>query len=222
MYLLVLKKTQNDKAPFPIEKALQAYFKKRSDDVILISPGYMSNTANTIQNFFQDFQRITNLKNNIVIFANGMNGGQVLKHSSVTILDEHYNYLTNKYSPFSVKRDHSKFLIFVEDDLTAGNSTAIKNITSDIIGRIILNKSKVVAILLGSSNFSYTTYFNSPTHKGEADIFMISEDVFSDGEIVEVVNQLRDSDLNDGEIILSKEMDSRQNLNLIAKKLLKE
>lgn len=222
MYILVLKKTQKEKSPYPIQKALREYFKKRNNNIILISPGFLSCTVNTICKFFKDFQKITQLNNNIVIFAGGMNGFDKVKHSSNTILDEHYTYLKNKYPPFAIKKDHSKFLIFIENNLSADDTETIESVTSNIIEQIKSKKSKVIAILLGSSNFSYTTYFSSPANKGEADVFILSEEIFNDDEIIKVVDQLRDNNLDGGEIILSKEIGVKQNLNLIAHKLLEE
>ena len=59
MYILVLKKTQKEKSPYTIEKALREYFKKRNNNIILISPGFFSCTVNTICKFFKDFQKTT-------------------------------------------------------------------------------------------------------------------------------------------------------------------
>ena len=224
MYIIILKKTEMDKRPFPIEKILIQYFNKRNNDIILVSPGYMSYTKKTIKNFCVEFCNLNTTSTNEFIFAKGMNGRNKVKNLSIDIVDEYYNNICQKnnqvrHSLFLTKNDHSKFLIFIDKKSACiydNKELNVKELLSDF-------KTKVNAILLGSSNFSYNTYFNSPTDKGEADIFMISENVFdNDDEIVGIINGLRKENELDGELILSKEMGINQNLNILAQKLLKE
>lgn len=163
IFSLFLRKNQKDSQPFPTTVAVQKFIKSYMgpNDWVLALPGYMSETEKNIDDFVDQIfcsglnQPITN-----AYFAEGVNGTHNVKKSTqfpAPQIQAWHNSKFIKACPWSIpnQRDHAKMLIFTDggpmDDGTA----------------------KVKAILLGSSNQSYQTYFYKSADKGEADIFLI-------------------------------------------------
>ncbi len=163
IFSLFLRKNQKDSQPFPTTVAVQKFIKSYmgSNDWVLALPGYMSETEKNIDDFVDQIfcsglnQPITN-----AYFAEGVNGTHNVKKSTqfpAPQIQAWHNSKFIKACPWSIpnQRDHAKMMIFTDggpmDDGTA----------------------KVKAILLGSSNQSYQTYFYKSADKGEADIFLI-------------------------------------------------
>ena len=218
MYIIVAKKTEKDGNEFPIVTALKWYFMKNKDDIILVSPGYMSTTDKTIQEFCDKFKNLSENVDCQIILSTGMNGTRLVEGTSTDIMQRHYDYFQKKFPPFSTKKDHSKFLIFIEnnDDFVsnyANNASSLVELLKD-------DKTVIKAILLGSSNFSFNTYFNDTADKGEADMFMVNEDFYSEEDFVRSFAEVYNIERTDGRIILSKEIGAKQNLKTIASKLL--
>lgn len=222
-YILVLKKTEGDKIPFVTTKAVEIYLSSFGrNDLILGSPGYMSNTANTIQQFCQDFKSLNQNGKNEIVFSYGMNGKTQLK-SGRTIFDEHYQHFQPKQTPLSTKKDHSKFLIFLEKQGYTFTKNELE--TNDII-----NNYRVKAVLIGSSNLSYRTYFtgqNKKADKGETDVFFLDENLFNghDEEALNFLGDIKES-CNITEqnlsVVLSKSLGNPINLNDFSTILLKK
>ena len=221
MYIIVAKKTERDTGDFPIIDALKWYFKKNTDDIILVSPGYMSKTSKTVKDFYCEFNHIQGASaNNKFIFSYGMNGNATLTdNKNTTIIDEHANYF--KFSTlncFSTKKDHSKFLIFIKNNEDFINE--YDKSESNLIELLKNDNLNVKAILLGSSNFSYNTYFSGYADKGEADIFMIDENLYTEENFIGSFSEFYNMEQSNGRIILSKEIGTKNNLNKIANKLI--
>lgn len=151
-YAFILKKNKGDIAPFAVSTIINKYAAMFNNDIVISSPGYMSTTISTITDFVNNLKLTQN-----VYFAVGMNGNQAVNGKSyVSIQDEYNNQYGSKLKmkKFSSK-DHSKFMFFL--DAQSGFYYSLK----------------VKAILIGSSNQSYSTYFKSPAEKGETDVFII-------------------------------------------------
>lgn len=183
MYILLLKKKKGDRTPFPTTLAVQQYLamQHNQNDVLVVNPGYLSTTANSIKNFCTKL--FGGATTNLIVLANkGMNGSTTVRDQGAknTILQEHHNYIING---IEINRDvdHSKFVFFAERKLPDGS-----DIDDDGFKLFYLLSDsgefyKVKALLLGSSNMSLSTYFNTRgADKGECDIFLIRDSVFAD------------------------------------------
>ena len=138
---------------------------------VIAAPGYLSRGENTIKEYIKNLSDIlTNGSQNIKIgFLNGMNGHYISTSGNI-IIDEHNDNLSHNHFERIIlnpknERDHRKMLCFYKDDKHT-NEIKLESIDE------FLKTIKVDAILIGSSNQSYTTYFNDTASKGEADIFM--------------------------------------------------
>ena len=218
MYIIVAKKTEKDGNEFPIVTALKWYFMKNKDDIILVSPGYMSTTDKTIQEFCDKFKNLSENVDCQIILSIGMNGTRLVEGTSMDIMQRHYDYFKKKFPPFSTKKDHSKFLIFIEnnDDFVS----TYENDASSLVELLKDDKTVIKAILLGSSNFSNNTYFSERADKGEADILMVAEKLYIEEDFVRSFGEFYNREQTNGRIILSKELGTKQDLKTIANKLL--
>ena len=109
---------------------------------------------------------------------------------------EHEKYIQNKTGFGEVKiinnrkdTDHRKMLCFVEKiDDDKDKMPTIDVISEDNV-EDYLDSINVYAVLIGSSNFSFSTYFEPKAKKGEADVFMFYgyKDSSKDGT-VRIVN----------------------------------
>ena len=94
MYTLYLPKYQGDPWEYLITKTIKEYMQVIDYDcVILLSPGYLSKTNNTIKMFVDKFSNTLTPCGKAGIpqigIFNGMNGSQKTSSSSNTIRDEH-------------------------------------------------------------------------------------------------------------------------------------
>ena len=211
-YIIVLKKIKNDHKPFPTTRAIELYLNNfGQNDLILGAPGFLSYTTNTIKNFCSQFMALNKSGKNLIALSYGMNGGKNARYSNTKIFDEHYKYFQPKTTPFSTNDDHSKFLIFVEN-CAKSNDEYVFNLEN-------MKGSHVKAILIGSSNLSYLTYFGgnkSTADKGEADILFLNDSLFkNDNDAINFVETIKEDMEEDSKlgIILSKEIGSNTNLN---------
>ncbi|WP_251920883.1 hypothetical protein [Leuconostoc citreum] len=149
-------------------------------EFLIISPGYLSTTATTsnslINNFFSYHQKASYA----VMMLSGMNDSYVpFFYTSLQSTQQGSVY---NNSPFKLPshKDHRK-MIFICTWNKPSDKTHEKSIDKGDI-KNFLKDIDVHAVLIGSSNFSKTTYMgvNNIANKGEADIFMY-KDMDSDG-----------------------------------------
>ena len=100
-------------------------------------------------------------------------------------VQDYHNAHFNKFGNINnAMKDHSKMLFFL--DPNSVNGGLLNQIEGDIELKevqLLLKGCKVKAVLIGSSNQSYNTYFKDPADKGEADVFMINADILKEKEI---------------------------------------
>lgn len=154
---------------------------------LLVSPGYLSKTDATIQAFVTEMEGMLAPAADGAVgvgLFHGMNGHNAVTKGSTEILAVHSREiaLKGKLTEIKVdsakKNDHRKMIFFFERDgctslgsLDGGNK------------KDFLEKVKVKAVLIGSSNFSLSTYFNGgtgPAQKGEADLLLFLDDEYKE------------------------------------------
>ena len=201
IYTFFMKKFQKDKAPFPTTQVVKNYLELYGQNDIVISfPGYMGYDVETIDNFIKGMSFPTN-----TYFTIGMNGGRICQcdmngggihqcrinskmicqcgnnWSKICIqgntVQDYHNAHFNKFGNINnALKDHSKMLFFL--DPSSVNGGLLNQKEGDIEleeAQSLLKGCEVKAVLIGSSNQSYNTYFKDPADKGEADVFMIKD-----------------------------------------------
>lgn len=158
LYTFFLKKNKGDKKPFSIAELINLYSKTFSQDVVISFPGFMSKSISKIA----DFKKLLPLTDS-VYFTVGMNGNTKLNGTNYTIQEEYNKQYSSKMNFPNFKTDHSKILFFIDEKHCDFDNQDIQ----------------VKAVLIGSTNQSYESYFKSPAKKGEADIFIV------DGESID-------------------------------------
>ncbi|HFI0633993.1 TPA: hypothetical protein ACGO0I_000676 [Streptococcus suis] len=184
MYTLFTQKTKDETIPFQVTEALEEYMdflaNKSINPIpinIVLFQGYLgSKPVNSNPNPNQSPQPYAVLASlfsgrqiNNLIITRGM--GQPVNRSKLnglpisTVID-----LSTK-----TKKDHRKMVFFFDvfdDKATAPlrNSPLRDKDVEKFISSI-----KVHAVLIGSSNVSFETYYNSPANKGEADLFLFTD-----------------------------------------------
>ena len=158
-YVILAKKNYNQKQVFPLNIILDKFLNFCDNNYsiyyLFCNPGYMSTTTRTADSFFSTFKKNHNF---IASFASGMNGNtniyvnknDIKKYPNASSIVAFYNSRTNGIN-FNTTNDHSKSILFYN------------------------SKGKILAILIGSSNMSYTTYCRKFADKGEFDALIISE-----------------------------------------------
>lgn len=92
-------------------------------------------------------------------------------------VQDYHNAHFNKFGNINnAMKDHSKMLFFLDQHSVNGRLFNQNNKDMELEeAQLLLNGCKVKAVLIGSSNQSYNTYFKDPADKGEADVFMIKD-----------------------------------------------
>lgn len=177
MYLYFLKKNKGDLQPFPTTAAVNQYLcGVGQNDTVYVLPGYMSRSQSSVSTFCNGIQ----FQNNKVFLGYGMNGSVLLKGttnpSGITIIDEHIqdlkgkpNVSANPIVRTKGNKDHSKCMFFLKSP---------QSTTEKVIEAMDEWKLKVRAALIGSSNWSDTTYFKPKAEKGEFDVLLVADDTF--------------------------------------------
>ena len=179
LYVSYIPKVQGETPDFKIIKTLKkcmAYYSGCNN--IISSPGYLSNKTH-VKDFVKEFKKVIPAKNKVYIgYFKGMNKLTALL--GVDLIDKHYKELvrTGKFIKLKMnianKADHRKmmFIYGINENPTFDFEKEVLNkSTKDKFLRSIT----VNAILIGSSNQSYSTYFGGAkkrADKGEADILL--------------------------------------------------
>lgn len=181
MYTLYLPKYKGDKTDFLVARVISKYMAATDYKYDLFSsPGYLSTKESKIDDYWKQFKKTVSCspERKIVIgLTCGMNGNFSFSKSgisSTTYFKNIESLKKNGFSTFEVRSreapNHAKMLFFIETDW---NIT--KPINNNNRDRFLENLT-VKALLIGSSNQSFSTFFHEPASKGEADILMFAED----------------------------------------------
>lgn len=170
MYTLFIQKKQGDNSPFPLTKQLHDFLVYTQANGIFVAPGHLSKDAGVVQILINDLLDKTNIQK----FGIGNRYGG----NYINIYEQH---LDNIHKLWHVsrnnKKDHRK-MVFVFNykdpvpDLHVGNY------------QDVINQIELLAVAIGSSNFSYQTYgpingLARSADKGEADILMFFDEGFA-------------------------------------------
>lgn len=199
IYTIFFKKYQGDLTPFDSVKYLKRIISKCKNPFIVGWPGYISKTASTLDDFYY----------NLNPFANKQLHGFFFKPMLINMLkcgktnEEYINDLFgNHYISQPRLDDHSKILVVLDLDDNSNRDIDLMNDIHD-----------VKAILIGSSNQSFNTYFYSPTPKGEADVLLFNiEKKDNEDDTQALINYFGDN-------LINKNSDSMGQNPLIAKEV---
>ena len=183
LYVNYMPKTQGEKPDFKIIKSLKKCMRYyNGNNNIISSPGYLSSKT-YVHDFVDEFSKIIPSGNKIYIgYFKGMN--KISNSAVLSLIDEHYIEMqkTGKFEKLNMKIsnkvDHRKmiFIYGIKEKTSFNFQTDVLDINNQdkFLDSIIVN-----AILLGSSNQSYSTYYggkNKQADKGEADILLFTSD----------------------------------------------
>lgn len=186
MYSFYIPKYEKDSLEFKITKVIK-HFMRITDykNDILSSPGYLSTTPKTISDFVNEFGK--NISDGInptnLGYFHGMNG-------DITRRNTHYRFFARnclKEIPIicTDKKDHRKMLFFFESNFQL-HKGLMETLPSGYLDKksknTFLSNITVNAVLIGSSNQSYSTYYGGASGKaqhGEADLFMFNDKMFA-------------------------------------------
>lgn len=181
LYVNYLPKIQGERPEFKIVKSLKKCMKYYAgNNNIISSPGYLSSKTSVL-NFANEFKNIVPNGEKIYIgYFKGMN--KISGSAVINLIDEHYKEMQNtgKFKKLNMKisnkSDHRKmiFIYGIAEEALFNFDTDVLDIkTQDkFLDSIIVN-----AVLLGSSNQSYSTYYGGKkkqADKGEADLLLFT------------------------------------------------
>ena len=213
IYIFFMKNQKGNQAPSPTATIIKRFAKQCApDDLTICLPGYMSVNSKSISQFVNQI----NLSKH-TYFSQGMNGKNPI-NKNFTIQDEHNSYYKGIPFTFTEDTDHSKMIFFIKKpydfDIDSENERASISLLFDES----CDCFDIKAILIGSSNQSFTTYFRS-AKKGEADVLLINGDAINaddkivEEEIIKMYNNL--SDETKRQIVLTKELVDSTNKNIL-------
>lgn len=185
-------------------------------DGIFVFSGYLSQKGNE-EKMLSDF-----LNSNIKYFGFGNT-----TKSNIALIKEHENVLSKRNILLSVTRkdkmvDHRK-MVFIFRANQNGKITPrdlCRVAGSDPWSKLddFMNSIDVLCVAVGSSNFSYKTYFGSDydelskTHtgcyvadKGEADIMMFHDEAFKD-RMIQMIDNDEDNGYHRNRMVLSQSL----------------
>lgn len=187
LYIRYIPKVEGEIKNFKIVESLKKYMQYNlGKNNIIAAPGYMSSYAK-VKDFVQEFKDIVPKKEEFIFigYFKCLNWEKMLgRITSNIIIEEHYNELqkTGKFKKLKIKisnkKDHRKMMFLFE--IVANPSFDFKKDILDKKNKDIFLSSIIVnAILIGSSNQSYNTYYGGvkgKADKGEADVLMFVSD----------------------------------------------
>lgn len=183
LYVNYLPKIQGEKPDFKIIGSLKKCMKYyNGNNNIISSPGYLSSKT-YVHDFAVEFGKLIPSGNKIYIgYFKGMN--KISGSAVINLLDEHYieMYKTGKFKKLNIKisnkSDHRK-MIFIYGIKEKASFDFEKDVLDIKTQDKFLDSIIVNAVLLGSSNQSYSTYYGGKkgkADKGEADILLFTAD----------------------------------------------
>ena len=207
LYIRYIPKVEGENTDFKIVESLKKYMQSNlGKNNIIAAPGYMSSYAK-VKDFVKEFKNIVPKKEEFVYigYFKCLNWEKIFgRRTSNIIISEHYKELqkTGKFKKIKIrisnKKDHRKMIFLFE--IVANSSFDFKVDILDKTNKDIFLSSIIVnAILIGSSNQSYNTYYGGgkgKADKGEADVLMFVSD--------ESVNLIRENMDIEGTIVFEE------------------
>lgn len=202
MYSIYIPKYEGERDfEFKLPRVLTMYMEVTKYKYNLLSlPGYLSRTDASISAFINRFEHGIMKGNPTAIgFFHGMNGSQLIAGRESIIKGHYRQFRTLQVIDVKCKdlKDHRKMLFFFEmpEDIERNSEGEItlNNSTKDYF----IDNIRVGAILIGSSNQSWNTYYaggRTRADKGESDLLMFSEAYFAE-DFTRIVNGERLRDL---------------------------
>lgn len=188
MYTIYIPKREREKVEHEITKVIHTYLKLRPNTSgVICFPGFMTNN-NLIESYWLNlFGKFVN-DDFYVSLSRGMTG----KRKQIEDRwDRNKNTISNgsinklKYLDINIPtlKDHSKVMLFYKwkgsEPLCKLSATENAPLEGDALMTFIENCA-IEAVLIGSSNQSYSTYFGKPAAYGETDIMLIACDHLND------------------------------------------
>lgn len=198
LYSLYIPKYKNDTASASnLPDALGDFIRGLGSTChMIISPGYLSKADTTIGSFWTELDKSiksTGTSSVKLYIFRGMNGDVEIKTKGTTgatvtkailevyddIIGETRKWSKTKFENAEVDygelNDHRKMIFFFQERKGKKWSGKLSRVNLSNF----LKKITIKGILIGSSNFSYNTYYNGGSgkaEKGEADLFMFVDD----------------------------------------------
>ena len=166
LYLVYIPKRYNDKLDYPITETIKTYMtrlRSGKDTTIISCPGYISKKKPALSSFAASFVKTINGCTRF---------GSFCGYKSSSFVDDFCKEITkgaiNRLQINAKKKDdHRKMLFFIEE-----NGISNEFVLNDATKESYLTRSNVTAVLIGSSNQSYNTYYAPHNNKGECDLLM--------------------------------------------------
>lgn len=230
LYILTIKKHFNQKGTHPTLLTVKHYLNLYGrGDLLICWPGYLCTNVKTANRFYNKFptpvSKGISYHNNPCFFFKGMNGNRNI--NGLTPAKKTVDYINGLYngyvSSYGVNDDHSKIIAFCDmsKNCILANGSNIDRIIDDIANGVI----KVKAMLIGSSNHSHNTLTKiSPDKKGECDIFLFNVDNCDNDDVACSLyyNIMEENHNQNFSILLTKEVKSSMNLNVIFRNLIEK
>lgn len=177
MYTLVLQKTEGDMGEFPLTKYLHDFLVKTEAEGIIVWPGYLSKDKDTTEKLLEPFLKDTNIQyfgmGNFCYPEDEKRKNKIPEEYSDRYLS-YREYLNVKKKWFKIFRnykvDHSKLMVIFNRVLEEGEFPEQLSEKKDCGD--FLEKIHIIGMVIGSSNFSYNTFYRPDADKGETDLFM--------------------------------------------------
>ena len=172
LYILYIPKHYGKESLLP--QVIGDFLQKRKKQfTVVISPGFLGDKADFIKNMASKFKGyVSELEFYRGMGTRNKNGIELLQYN-----EQGFRYsLSVPVIPHMTKKDHRKMIFFN----TLNQPTATAQVDINIAKQLETSAATFVqteAILLGSSNFSYKTYFGKG--KGEADVFLFYDKIFA-------------------------------------------
>lgn len=147
---------------------------------IICSPGYMSTSKDNAYAFFRELGNIISPNEEMkkIGLFTGMNGNRTYE-PGVTLREMHENviskhsadqdfYFSSLMVDANTVTDHRKIIVFFKQNCDPDKYNGLnRSRMNEFLDDVAVN-----AVLIGSSNQSFSTYFNI-ANKGEADVFIM-------------------------------------------------
>ena len=201
MYIIFGQKTKGARKEFPLNTQIKFLSDIFANECWILSlPGHMSR-GDKVATYINDFNELINrsVKEQYIGFGNGYSSvnsrdayiGEIQSNNAKYLLRNYRIDLSNLQKR---KNDHSKMLFYFQWGKDSLLRSAMENgceLSSDNI-EAFFREISVIAIIIGSSNQSWQTYFKKPADKGEADVLLLSSITNGSADISNEIAFLKD------------------------------
>ena len=209
MYTLFCQKRKGDSQPFPLTEQLHSFIKQTKAEGIFVSSGYLSQIT---------YDSAGNVKNDYVqkMLDNFLKGTEV-KYFGLGNTVEGYKEYREKHEKLlcgegkwlevvqNNEYDHRKMVVVFRTNqngiITPKKLERLSSGSGKKILESFFNSIEVICVSIGSSNFSYSSYYGTDydkkekkhtgtflADKGEADVMMFYDEAYAQ-EIEHMINE---------------------------------